>query len=93
MVSEFAKIPFVSTCIPMAEPPTTTVCGDTALISIFFNGKMPEEPIAVVADRDVQSLVSMFGVCAAGGWYVPMDNALPADRAALLLSVCSPAVL
>lgn len=58
-----------------------------------FNGKMPEAPIAVAVDRDVQSLVSLFGVCAAGGWYVPMDSALPADRAQLLLSVCSPAVL
>lgn len=59
----------------------------------YFEGKMPDAPIAVVVDRDVPSLVSLFGVCAAGGWYVPMDRALPADRAQLLLSVCSPALL
>ena len=69
------------------------VCSVASGLLDFFGGQMPEAPVAVVADRDVQSLVSLFGVCAAGGWYVPMDSALPADRASLLLSVCSPAVL
>lgn len=69
------------------------VCSVANGLLRFFQGQMPEEPIAVVVDRDVQSLVSLFGVCAAGGWYVPVDSALPADRAQLLLSVCSPAVL
>ena len=69
------------------------VCSVANGLLRFFDGKMPEAPVAIVVDRDVQSLVSMFGVCAAGGWYVPMDSALPADRAELLLSVCAPAVL
>lgn len=69
------------------------VCSVANGLLRFFHGQMPEEPIAVTVDRDVQSLVSLFGVCAAGGWYVPVDAALPADRAQLLLSVCSPAVL
>ena len=69
------------------------VCSVANGLLRFFQGEMPETPIAVVVDRDVQSLVSLFGVCAAGGWYVAMDSALPADRAQLLLSVCSPAVL
>ena len=69
------------------------VCGVANGLLRFFDGKLPEAPIAVVVDRDVQSLAAMFGVCAAGGWYVPMDRALPEDRAALLLQVCAPAVL
>ncbi len=69
------------------------VCSVANGLLRFFQGQMPETPIAVAVDRDVQSLVSMFGVCAAGGWYVPVDSALPADRAELLLSVCSPAAL
>lgn len=69
------------------------VCSIANGLLRFFAGKMPEAPIAVVADRDVQSLASMFGIYAAGGWYVPIDCALPADRAELLLSVCSPAAL
>ncbi len=69
------------------------VCSVASGLLRYFEGRMPEAPIAVAVDRDVQSLVSIFGVCAAGGWYVPMDSALPADRAQLLLSVCSPAVL
>ena len=69
------------------------VCSVANGLLDYFQGQMPEAPIAVVTNRDVQSLVAMFGVCAAGGWYVPMDNALPAERATLLLSVCSPEVL
>ena len=69
------------------------VCSVAQGLLKFFGGEMPEAPVAVAVDRDVQSLVSMFGVCAAGGWYVPVDSTLPADRAQLLLSVCSPAVL
>jgi len=69
------------------------VCSVANTLLNFFGGQMPEAPVAVTVDRDVQSLVALFGVCAAGGWYVPMDSALPADRAELLLSVCSPAVL
>ena len=69
------------------------VCNIASGLLRLFAGKMPEAPIAVAVDRDVRSLASMFGVCAAGGWYVPMDCGLPADRAELLLSVCAPAAL
>ena len=69
------------------------VCSVANGLLDYFKGQMPEEPIAVAVNRDVQSLVAIYGVCAAGGWYVPMDNALPKDRAQLLLSVCAPAVL
>lgn len=69
------------------------VCSVADTLLTFFGGQMPEAPIAVAVERDVNSLVSMFGVCAAGGWYVPMDSALPTERAELLLSVCSPAAL
>lgn len=69
------------------------VCSVAHGLLRFFHGQMPEAPVAVAVDRDVQSLVLMLGVCAAGGWYVPIDSVLPEDRAQLLLSVSSPAVL
>ena len=69
------------------------VCSVANVVLRFFDGQMPEEPIAVTVDRDVQSLVNMFGICVAGGWYIPIDSALPTERAELLLSGCSPAVL
>ena len=69
------------------------VCSVANDLLCFFEGQIPEAPIVVAVDRDVQSLVSMFGVYAAGGWYVPIDSGLPTDRAQLLLSACSPAVL
>ena len=69
------------------------VCNIAGSLLRSFSGKMPEAPIAVVVDRDIDSLAAMFAVCAAGGWYVATDCALPADRAELLLSVCAPAAL
>ncbi len=69
------------------------VCSVADGLLNYFDGKMPEEPIAVAVDRDVPSLVLIFGVCAAGGWYVAVDSTLPEERAQLLMSVCSPAVL
>lgn len=69
------------------------VCNVANGLLRFFQGQLPEAPIAVAVERDVKSLVCMLGVCAAGGWYVPIDSALPAERAQLLLSVCSPAAL
>jgi len=45
------------------------VCSVADGLLNYFDGKMPEEPIAVAVDRDVPSLVLIFGVCAAGGWY------------------------
>lgn len=55
--------------------------------------KNGQQPIAVVVDRNVTSLAAMLGVYAAGGWYVPMDAAVPLERAELFLSVAQPAAI
>ncbi len=69
------------------------VCGVAKELLAKFGGKLPEAPIAVTVERNLPSLVSIFGICAAGGWYVPVDSGLPAERASALLSVCSPAAI
>lgn len=58
----------------------------------YFGGKMPEEPVAVAVGRDVRSLVAMFGVFAAGGWYLPVDGELPEERLTQLLCISKPSL-
>lgn len=63
------------------------------ILSEAFDGNIPTEPIAVSVERNVASLVAVFGVIAAGGWYVPIDAGLPQERAKILLDVCKPAAI
>ncbi|MGB6244628.1 MAG: amino acid adenylation domain-containing protein, partial [Gordonia sp. (in: high G+C Gram-positive bacteria)] len=43
-------------------------------------GVGPDEAVAVVIDRSVEMAVAIHAVVAAGGQYVPIDSAAPADR-------------
>lgn len=71
----------------------TQVSRTAAVLLRYFDGQMPEKPIAVAVSRNIPSLAAMLGVCAAGGWYVPVDSELPPERTELLLSVCAPAAI
>jgi amino acid adenylation domain-containing protein len=51
-------------------------------------GAGPEVPVAVFLDRSVESVVALTGVLAAGGVYVPIDPAYPAERVAWILEDC-----
>ncbi|MFM9377482.1 amino acid adenylation domain-containing protein [Gordonia sp. VNK21] len=48
-------------------------------------GVGPDVPVALCLDRSVELAVAVQGVLAAGGQYVPVDTAVPLDRARYLL--------
>ena len=49
-------------------------------------GVGPETPVGVCLERSPDLIVSLLGVLAAGGFYVPLDPTLPPERLALLLA-------
>src|SRR6185295_12455 len=51
-------------------------------------GVGPEVPVALFLDRSVEAVVAFAGVLAAGGAYVPVDPAYPAERVAWVLEDC-----
>ena len=53
-------------------------------------GVGPDDRVALVARRGLETLVGMLGVLKAGAAYVPIDPALPAERLAYLLQDCAP---
>ncbi|MCM2370991.1 amino acid adenylation domain-containing protein [Aporhodopirellula aestuarii] len=52
------------------------------------HGVVPDAPVAVSIDRSFDMLVAVLGVLKAGGCYVPMDPALPAQRRQQMLQRC-----
>lgn len=55
--------------------------------------KVYGKPIAVIADRDLISLMGFFGIVYAGNFYVPIDKALPLERKNTILRVMDPALV
>ncbi|MGW6424729.1 non-ribosomal peptide synthase/polyketide synthase [Nocardia sp. NPDC055053] len=53
-------------------------------------GVGPETPVAVAVPRGIDLLVVLHGVLAAGGVYVPIDPAQPADRIGYVLETAAP---
>ncbi|WP_314408968.1 non-ribosomal peptide synthetase, partial [Streptomyces kroppenstedtii] len=53
-------------------------------------GVGPERRVAVVAERSVTTVVALLAVSMAGGAFVPLDPAHPADRLALVLEDADP---
>jgi amino acid adenylation domain-containing protein len=49
-------------------------------------GVGPETPVGLCLERNADLVVAMLGVLAAGGFYVPLDPAYPAERLAFLLA-------
>ena len=46
----------------------------------------PESPVGLYVDRSIEMVVGLLGVLKAGGVYVPLDTAYPAERLAFLLA-------
>ncbi|MEV0683556.1 non-ribosomal peptide synthase/polyketide synthase [Nocardia sp. NPDC050378] len=53
-------------------------------------GVGPETPVAIAVPRGIELLVVLHGVLAAGGVYVPIDPAQPADRIGHVLATAAP---
>ena len=66
------------------------VLNTAAFLKSRFSDEEFLRPFFVSVDRDIPSLVLMLGVYAAGGWYVPVDNLLPPERASLFVKLADP---
>ena len=53
-------------------------------------GVGPERPVVVAMDRGVELVVALWGVWKAGGVYVPVDRADPAERVAAVVGAIDP---
>ncbi|WP_431945103.1 non-ribosomal peptide synthase/polyketide synthase [Actinacidiphila sp. bgisy167] len=85
---------------------TAVVFGDTELSYAELNGRAnqlarhlvehgvgPERLVAVALPRSIDLVVAILAVTKAGGAYLPIDPAYPADRIAYLLTDARPALL
>ena len=49
------------------------------------SGVVPETPVALYLERSFEMVIAILGVLKAGGVYVPVDLAYPAERVAFML--------
>ncbi|MDR0279222.1 MAG: amino acid adenylation domain-containing protein [Paucimonas sp.] len=56
-------------------------------------GAQPEQRVAIIARRGLDTLVGLLAILKSGAAYVPIDPAYPAERLAYLLKDCAPQVL
>ncbi|WP_083208845.1 non-ribosomal peptide synthetase [Brevibacillus laterosporus] len=50
-----------------------------------FTGMRPQEKVAILLDRSIESIIAMLGILKAGGAYVPIDTGYPKDRIEYIL--------
>ncbi|GAA3029657.1 amino acid adenylation domain-containing protein [Actinokineospora globicatena] len=53
-------------------------------------GVRPQDPVAVLLDRDVEMVVALFGVFKAGAVHVPMDPTYPVERLRFMVEDIAP---
>lgn len=53
----------------------------------ILNRRISKEPIVVISDRNVESLLAFLGIVYAGNFYVPVDKNLPGKRLESILKV------
>jgi amino acid adenylation domain-containing protein len=56
-------------------------------------GVGPNVPVGLCARRSPEAIAGMLGILAAGGAYVPIDPAYPAERVDYLLTDCAPPIV
>ena len=54
---------------------------------------LPNDHVAILADRNIEIVVGILGILKAGGAYVPIDPNYPDDRKSFILEDCSPKAL
>lgn len=60
---------------------------------IFKQGNWRNRPIAVVIDRNIESLILFLGVVYSGNFYVPVDHTMPQQRIGLILDTLDPVMI
>lgn len=61
-----------------------------ALGSCLSGFNVKNHPIAVLIDRNIESVIAFFGIVYSGNFYVPIDSQLPLKRIELILKTLSP---
>ncbi len=98
--------PLIAQRIAEAPEALAAVCGDCCLTfgdlgrqsaslarRLREHGVGPEVPVVLFLDRSVEAIVGFAGILAAGGVYVPVDPAYPAERIAWILDDCKAPVV
>ena len=57
------------------------------------NGEWKNIPIAVLIDRNIESLILFMGIAYSGNFYVPIDYTMPQDRIQLILDTLQPSMV
>lgn len=60
---------------------------------ILKRGNWSNQPIAVLVDRNIQSVELFLGITASGNFYVPVDWTLPKNRIELILHTLKPVMV
>lgn len=60
---------------------------------LLAGGAAPEQVVAVVLHRSMESIVALLAVLKAGAVYLPVDADYPAERIAYMLAVAAPALV
>jgi amino acid adenylation domain-containing protein len=98
--------PLIAQRIAEAPEALAAVCGDRRLTfgdlgrqsaslarRLREHGVGPEVPVVHFLDRSVDAIVGFVGILEAGGVYVPVDPAYPAERIAWILEDCKAPVV
>lgn len=56
-------------------------------------GGCGNQPVAVIIDRNIRSIVTFMGILYSGNFYVPIDNSMPAERVDLIYDTLRPAAV
>ena len=60
-------------------------------IQTFMTGGEVKRPIAVLIDRNIQSIIAFMGIAYSGNFYVPLDMTMPGERIRVILKELQPA--
>ena len=55
--------------------------------------KFRNRPIAVIIDRNIESLILFLGVVYSGNFYVPVDHTMPEQRIQLIMDTLNPVMV
>lgn len=60
---------------------------------ILSRGSFRNRPVAVVIDRNIESLILFLGVVYSGNFYVPVDHTMPEQRIKLIMDTLQPVMV